>query len=281
MLTSSRIAGTSVVLLLMIGLNPLLGQQRPLQTDDPKTLASGKARFQLGFEYLQNKTFTLSGLEGDLTRLGVVGFFVGAGPRVEFQATGTLLNALNIHRRFPAHDTPQLSFQGDSTTSIGDFTLATKFALIEERHSVPAIGFRFGVELPNAGNEKGMGNDQTNFYADILLGKTIGRWRTIANVGLAILGNPTMVSSQKDQLTFGGAVSYELNPRLTLLGEINGRQGPSGPGTDEQAQFRLGARIRTGNFRWDFAAEVGTRQGDPDSGVAFGASYEFQPFRKK
>jgi hypothetical protein len=280
MLTSSRSAGVFAILLLLAGLSPLPAQQRPLQTDDPSTLASGKARIQLGFEYLQNRTFTLSGIEGDLTRLGVIGLFIGAGPRVEFQVTGSLLNALNIHRRFPAYDTPKLSFQGDSTTSVGDFTLATKFALFDEGHAMPAMAFRFGVELPNAGNEKGLGNDQTNFYANILMGKTYGRWRTIANLGLAILGNPTTVSSQKDQFTYGGAISYDVNKRWTLLGEINGRQGPSGPGTDELAQLRIGARIHTGNLRWDFAGVSGLRQGDPDSGVMFGASYEFRPFRK-
>jgi hypothetical protein len=280
MLTSLRTAGIFVVPLLLIIISPLFAQQRPLETDDPNTLASGMVRIQLGFEYLQNRTFTLSGLEGDLTRLGVIGFFAGVGPHVEFQTTGSLLNALNIHRRFLAYDTPRLSFQGNSTTSVGDFTLATKFALMDEGRLMPAMAFRFGVELPNAGNEKGLGNDQTNFYANILLGKTYGRWRTIANLGLAILGNPTTVSSQKDQFTFGGAICYDLNKRWTLLGEIHGRQGPSGPGTDEQAQLRFGARIHTGNFRWDFAGISGFRQGDPDSGVVLGASYEFHPFHK-
>ena len=281
MLNSTRLNKLPAGLILLMALSPLYSQQRPLQTDDPTTLTSGGVRFQLGFEYLQNKTYSLSGLEGDLTRLGVTGLFVGVGPRAEFQVTGTLLNALNIHRRFPAFDTPNLSFDGDSTTSIGDFTLATKFALLDEGRRRPALSFRFGVELPNAGNEKGLGNDQTNFYADILLGKSYGRWRTIANFGLAILGNPTTIGSQKDQFTYGGAVSYGLSKRWTLLGEINGRQGPSGPGTDEQAQLRFGARLHTGNFRWDFAGIAGLRDGDPDSGVVFGASYEFRPLHKK
>jgi hypothetical protein len=274
--TTRYLAGT----LLLLNLSLVHAQQRPLQTDDPRTIPSGQARLQLGFEYYQNQTFTLSGLEGDLTRIGELGLFFGAGSRVEFQVTGTLLNALNVHRRFPAYDTPNLSFQGDSTSSIGDFTLATKFALLDEKKRMPALSFRFGVEMPNAGNEPGLGNDQTNFYSDLLIGKSFGRWRTIGNIGLAILGNPTVVSAQKDQLTYGGAVSYELNPRWTFLGELNGRRGPAGPGTDERAQFRLGTRIRTGNFRWDLAGVAGLYKNDPDTGVVFGAAYEFRPFRK-
>lgn len=272
-------SGTVTVLFFVFSAINLHAQQRPLQTDDPQLVPSGDIRLQGGFEFLQNQTFSLSGLRGDLTRLGVLGVFVGAGPYVEFQVTGTLLNSLNVERRFPAFGTPRLNFSGNSTSDVGDFTLAAKFKLLGEKDSVPAVGFRFGVELPNAGNESGLGNDQTNFYASVLIGKSFGRFRSFANLGLAILDNPTSVGSQKDLFTYGVAATYALNPRWTLVSELNGRTGPGGPGTNDQSQLRLGAQLHAGRVRWDLAGVAGFAKDDPDSGIVFGLTYEFKAFK--
>jgi len=47
------------------------GQQRPLKTDDAEILGTGRIRAEFGAEFLQGQRFSLSGLRGDLTRLGV------------------------------------------------------------------------------------------------------------------------------------------------------------------------------------------------------------------
>lgn len=253
-------------------------QPRPLQTDDPALVRPGHIRFQTGFEFLQNQTFQLSGLKGDLSRIGVIGVFVGAGRNVEFQVTGTLLNSLSIDRRFPPA-LPNIDVNGNSTNSVGDFTLGAKFRLLGESESVPALAFRFAVELPNAGTEKGLGNDETNFKADFLLGKSFGKFRSFANLGLAILGDPTSMNSQDDLFTYGWAATYAVNDQWTLVAEVNGRTGPGGPGTDDQSQLRFGAQIKTGRMRWDLAGLAGLTSDDADSGIIFGVSYDFLAFR--
>src|SRR5688572_32009230 len=70
----------------MLGLaTPLFGQQRPLQTADLELVPFGSVRAGLGLEFLQKQKYSLSGLEGDLSRLGVVALHVGAGERAEFE----------------------------------------------------------------------------------------------------------------------------------------------------------------------------------------------------
>src|SRR5262245_32209043 len=62
------------LLLVFVGLAnlPALAQQRPLITEDVEIVKPGSARFEFGFDFLQDKNYPLSGLNGDLTRLGVI-----------------------------------------------------------------------------------------------------------------------------------------------------------------------------------------------------------------
>ena len=255
------------------------GQLRPLKTDDAETIPFGAFRIQTGVEGLRDQTFRLSGLKGNLSRYGVLGIFIGAGQAVEFQMEGSVVNILRIKERFPAFTSNILQFKGDSTRSIGDLLIAAKFRLIKEQLGLPAVAFRFGAELPNAGNEKGIGNDETNFYASLMAAKSIGRLRAMVNMGIAILGDPTSANSQNDLFTYGLAGIYNLNRLFDLVGEMYGRTGPGGPGTDDQSQIRLGLRAHTKNLYWDFSAVSGLAHDDPNIGFTFGVSYQFSLFR--
>ena len=58
-------------------------QQRPLLTEDVDIIPPGSLRIQVGVDFMQNAKVPVSGLTGDLTRVGVVGFNVGLAPNVE------------------------------------------------------------------------------------------------------------------------------------------------------------------------------------------------------
>ncbi len=268
-----------IVFLLWFLLSLVQGQPRPFRTDDAETLPFGTMRLQIGVDRMQSQTFSLSGLEGNLSRFGVMGVHVGAGGAVEFQATGDLWNRLKITRRLsPGGSIFNQDVQGNSTGSVGDLLLATKFRLVKERIGFPAIAFRFGVELPNASNEKGLGNDETNFYATLMAAKSLGRLRAMVNMGMAILGNPVTVSSQHDMVTYGFAGIYKANRVLDVVGEFYGRAGDDGPGAEVQSLLRLGVRAHTGGICWDLGAVKGLAENDPSVGVSFGVSYQFSLF---
>lgn len=262
-------------------------QQRPLVTEDVEIVKPGSVRFEFGFDFLQDKNFTLSGLNGDLTRFGVVAITFGLAPNVEVESGGVIQNFLSINRQFQPSAVPlQLSSSTNSTHDAGDFYLATKIKLRAETKRLPAFGFRFGAELPNSNQSRGIGLNQINFFATALAGKQFGRrTRVFGNLGLGILTAPLDRFTQNDVLLYGLAATYQYNDRLTLVGEVNGRYNTrrTAPlGTESDGAARLGARIRASGLMWDIAGIKGINRNSAKSGISFGVTYEgslFQPVK--
>lgn len=264
-----------------------LAQQRPLVTEDVETVKPGSVRFEFGFDFTQDKNFTLSGLNGDLTRFGVVSATFGLAPNVEFESGGVIQNFLSINRQYQPSAVPlQLSTGTNSTHDAGDFYLATKIKLRREGRHTPALGFRFGAELPNSNQSRGIGVNQINFFATALAAKQFGkRVRVMGNLGLGILTAPTERFTQNDVLLYGLGMTYLVNDRLTLAGEVNGRYNTrkTAPlGTESDGAARFGARIRAAGLIWDVAGIKGLNHNSAQSGITFGVSYEaslFQPIK--
>lgn len=259
---------------------PSWAQQRPLRTDDAELLEVGRVRGEFGLEFLQKQRYSLSGLEGDLTRAGIASVQVGVGEYAEFQISGVLQDFLAVSKR----TTPVLppAFAGNSSSDYGDLILATKLKLAKEKGARPAITFKFAVELPNAKHDSGLGTDQTEFYTSLLLSKHVGRARLLGNIGMAILGNPVVIGRQADVFTYGAGILFPLGARLNLVGEINGRKGPSPQriGNEDQSQLRIGVQMQAAGLRWDIGGIAGLEKLDPDSGIALGLTYVFKAFHK-
>lgn len=259
---------------------PSPGQQRPLKTDDAEIVGTGRVLAELGLELLQGQRYSLSGLEGDLTRLGVSSIHVGVGEYAEFQISGVMQDFLSVSNRTTPVIPP--SFTGNSTSDFGDLILGSKLKLATEKDRWPAMAFKFAVELPNAKHDSGLGTDETEFYSSLLFTKHLGRSRVLADVGFAILSSPVLLGRQADPLTYGVGVIFPVNRRINLVGEIRGRQGPPNRvGNENQSQMRAGMQIWTGTLRWDLGGVVGFKQFDPDSGISVGVTYEFQAFKRK
>ncbi|RPJ56125.1 MAG: hypothetical protein EHM23_24440 [Acidobacteria bacterium] len=252
------------------------GQQRPLVTEPTDTVPERHLRLELGAEWLRDAVFPLSGVEGDLARLGVFGLRFGLGSAAEIELQGVAQDRLSIEKRFEAPNSPLLDFAGNSTSDFGNLILGTKFRFVQEQERTPSLGFRFAVELPNASNEKGMGNDETNAYAAFLLSKRIGKAQFNGNLGLAILGDPLDAGAQDDMLTYGLSGIYQATPRLNLLADFYGRTGPGGIGTEEQSRLRAGVQVKAWDFYWDAGLFAGFRSTDPSWGIVFGLSREFK-----
>ncbi len=259
----------------------LLAQQRPLVIDDPALLQTGKIRTEIGIEFLQNKRYSLSGLEGDLTRAGIAKVSVGVGQYAEFQISGIFQDFLTVSERSPNPPIPS-TFTGNSTSDFGDLVLATKIKLAGEKGPRPALAFKFAVELPNAKHDSGLGNDQTQFYSSILASKQVGKARILGEIGLAILGNPVYVGRQADVLTYDLGFLVPVYPRWTLVCELAGRKGPSPErlGNEDQSVARLGVQVRAAGLRWDLGGIAGFKHFDPHSGVYVGITHEFKAFNR-
>jgi hypothetical protein len=255
-----------------------LAQQRPLITEDVETVKQGSARIEFGFDFQQDRDFTLSGLNADLTRLGVVMMRIGLGPNIEFESGGVLQNFISINRQFRQSGVPLDLSQGtNSSHDWGDFYLATKFRLRPETRKVPGIGFRFAVELPNSNQSRGIGLNQMNFYSTMIAGKHFGKFNVFGNVGLGILTAPLDRFTQNDVLLYGIAGAYEMSERLTLVGELQGRYSSrkhTPIGTESDGAARFGARIRAAGLMWDVSGQAGLYKHSARTGLSFGVSYE-------
>ena len=64
-------------------------QQRPLITDDIDIVPTGSVELSVGVDFLQNVKFPVSGLKGDLTRIGNIRIRQGFASNVEIQIEGT------------------------------------------------------------------------------------------------------------------------------------------------------------------------------------------------
>lgn len=256
-------------------------QQRPLLTEDVDIIPPGSMRIETGLDFLQGAKFPASGLTGDLTRVGVIGINIGFAPNVEFQIEGVAQSFLSINSRGASAIPLSLAPGVNSTNDTGDFTLWAKFKLRSETRRGPALGFRFGVQLPNSNQGQGIGLNQTNAYGSILVGKKFGpqgRFNTFGNLGIAILTAPTQLFSQNDVLTYGAAGIFHLNKQFSIAGEVNGRANTrpgDGPlGTESQSEARLGMQIRASGLRFDFAGIKGLTRFTHNSGVTVGVTYD-------
>jgi hypothetical protein len=258
-------------------------QQRPLVTEDPETVGSGLILIEGGFDVQHSILFPVSGLEGDLLRIPLLGVSIGVGPFAELQVDGGFYQRMNVKSRRPAPLSSHLDFTGDRTTDVEDAVMAMKIRLVPEGAKRPAVGLRFATRLPNAGNESGLGIDTLEFQGTALVGKTVESIRVVANIGLAIMGDPTRGDQQGDLLTYGLSFARAIRQGVEIVAEVNGRYAATydedtPPGGESRATVRVGGRFTTGTVRFDAAALIGTTPRDPGIGFAAGVTWVFRAF---
>src|ERR1700704_6531820 len=97
-------------------------QQRPLLTEDVDIIPPGTLRIEAGMDFLQGAKFPVSGINGDLTRVGVIGVNFGMGPNVEFQIEGVAQNFVSINSRGTSAIPLSLAAGANSTQDTSEFT---------------------------------------------------------------------------------------------------------------------------------------------------------------
>jgi hypothetical protein len=258
-------------------------QQRPLVTEDPEPIGTGRVLIEAGVDYAHDQQYPVSGLRGNLWRIPTVGVSVGLSSIAELQIDWGLYDRLDISGRDSNAPLGALvAVPGATTHDVEDLLIGTKIRLLSEGPGRPAIGFRFATKLPNASNERGLGLDTTDFYASLLGAKTIQSIRVVGNIGVGILADPTNGNRQNDVLTYGLSFARALTPQAEVVGELNGRvstrSGAPFPGTESRGLLRLGGRYTHGPVRFDAGVFVGLTTVDPTIGFTTGFTYVFNAF---
>jgi hypothetical protein len=261
---------------------PAASQQRPLITEDPEPIGPGRVLVEGGLDYAHDQHYPVSGLEGNLWRLPILGVSVGLSSIAELQIDGGPFDRLSITNRKAADLSKLLTVTGDTTHDVDDLLIGMKVRLRPETANRPALGFRFATKLPNASNETGLGLDTTDFFASLLAAKTVESIRVVGNFGVGILGDPTDGERQNDVLTYGVSFARALTQQAEVVGELNGRvstrAGGPLPGTETRGLLKLGGRYTRGSIRFDAGTFVGLTSTDPTIGFTTGFTYIFNAF---
>lgn len=260
-----------------------LAQQRPLLTDDIDITPPGAIEIGAGFDFFQDAKFPLAGIKGDLTRIGDIRVRTGFASNFEFQVEGSIRNYVAINSQGPS--AIPLNITGNSTSDVDDFTVSGKIKLRNEKKGWPAIGFKFGFQMPNTNQSNGVGTNQTNVFGKLIFQKKFGsfvgntsKFTAIGNLGMVIMTAPLERFTQNDLMLYGFAGIYRATRHVNIVSEINGRmntrKGDAPLGTEGIGQFRVGAQVKASGLRFDTAAAFGLTKFSPKTGFIFGVTYQ-------
>ena len=257
-------------------------QQRPLQTEDPETIGSGRALIEAGIDYDRDVYLPVSGLRGNLMTMPSFGVSIGVSSIAEIQFDWGLYQKLKITdqvARAPLSHLLQLD--GDTTDDFGDIRIGAKVRLLSETARRPAIGTWFSTRLPNAGNESGLGKDVQDFASAVTVGKTVQSVRVVGNIGLLMIGKPTEAAAQDDLLIYSLSVARAITSAAEVVGEFVGRANFADivtPGAEDRGLLRFGARYTINGVRLDGGLLLGLTPRDPEIGFTGGFTWVFNAF---
>jgi hypothetical protein len=269
------------VLLLTAMTRSAVAQQRPLITEDPEVIGAGRILIEGGIDGAHDMHYPLSGLEGNLWRVPALGVSFGISSIAELQIDGGPYNHLSITKRSPAPLSNLLKVTGAATSDVEDLVVATKIRLLPEAATRPSFGIRLGTRLPNASNESGLGLDTTDFFALLLVAKTVQSIRVVGNLGTGILADPVAGHEQNDVLAYGVSVARAVTDQAEMVAEVVGRvstRNVAFPGTETRGLLNVGARYTRGPIRFDSAVFFGLTSIDPTIGFTAGFTYIFHAF---
>ena len=209
-----------------------------------------------------------------MTKLGIVRFGYSYDGNVELQFDVTILDILDVKSRDAAFNSA-IASTNSMTKDAGDFTLWTKFRLISEYHFFSTISIRFGVQLPNASNESGLGIDEFNFYSSFLFEKHIAGIRWVLNTGLGILGDPTLLSEQHDTFIFAFGSYIPIGEKSTVILETAGRTGHQGIGVYRLTNAKAGGQTVIGRLTWKLLGVFSFAASDNSQGAELSVGYDF------
>lgn len=243
--------------------------------------APGELLVGLGGSLEDGSFFPLSGLRGDLARLGTLTLSYSFAPGAVFRVRGDLLQVLSVEAREAEPAVPLDEGVADGIThDAGDFRLSTLFRLFGEPDGLSG-GLHLAVKLPNSDEASGIGLNTTDVFASAFGSWSSGPWRVNGDLGVGILEAPLERFVQDDVLTYAAEVLYR--PRgwdVRLVASASGWANTRGAvprGNEDRG--RAGLDLELSVERW--RADVGVRRGyagvSPDWSLVAGVARTFRP----
>jgi len=237
----------------------MLAQQPTMHTESALTLGKGKVQAGLAAEYLRKSTPPPPEFPQSLWRMFVLGWHHGVAENVNFDLDWFG----GLSASFP---------NGSHGFDWGDLTISTKITFIRENESVPAIGVRTTVKLPNSSYvETRLGSNKTDFHSYLLLSKHFfDDIETRLNLGFSIVGDPLNVNVQDDVYGFNAALITPVAAGTRFFFELVGFSGY----TDHNSKLvsRYGMMLDFDVYECSLYSSFRAAGDDRDFGNAFHAS---------
>jgi hypothetical protein len=173
----------------------------------------------------------------------------------------------------------------NSTNDTGDFTLAAKFKLRNETRRGPSLGFRFGVQLPNSNQARGIGVNQQTRSARFWSARNSDPTGASTPSAISALRfsprrpncfHRTTSSPTASPASFASTNNSALLVKLTDAPTRVRATAHSAPSPTSEA--RLGMQIRASGLRFDFAGIKGLTSFSPNSGFTSASLTTHLPF---
>jgi hypothetical protein len=280
MMAAMRYRCCVAVSFILAGANvrPAGAQQRPIPIEAIEGAGAGNVTLQTSVDYTRDARFTLSGLEGNLWRVGLFRIDVGLSSIADFEISGGPRDHLQILSKTPAVLSGRLRLTNPTSTgAFDDFIVGTKIRLLGERSGMPGVAFRVATRLPNAKHPSGLGQDTTDFYSSLLVGQSVSATHITGNVGVGVLGDPLRGNRHVESLLYGVELTRQV-VHAALVAGIDGRTGPMQPGLESRAIGRAGAVWRRGPAHLELDGTMGLTTRDGNVGVALTAGFTFHAF---
>ena len=233
------------VLAIIVLIPGLAWAARPLDTEDPGTVAPGKVEVQGSVDYIKGDDGKLVGARG------VLG--TGLLPNLDIRVQSGLLWVDPL-------DEP-------SRGGLGDTLFGFKHRLLDETDTFPAVMYAFTLRFPTGSEARGLGDRGVDAALFAVVGKTFGPVTLNWNGGYAFISR----DRDLDFVLLSTSFEYRVTEAWSLVGEVVSALGVNQ--APDVAILRGGMTYTlTPRIRLDGAVAGGVTRESPDLLVTIGTT---------
>ncbi len=160
---------------------------------------------------------------------------------------------------------------GGGGSGLGDIILKGRYYAIEQDGLLPFIDLVGSVKFPTADEDEGLGTGEFDFTFLVELVRRLKNdaWIVLGEFGYTFVGEPSGYDVE-NRWIYSVGLGYELNPKVTLSGYLDGRTAIIEGHDDPLSILLIGEYKYRPDLRLDALLEMGMNDGAPDLGVTLG-----------
>ncbi|MFC1624349.1 transporter [Candidatus Omnitrophota bacterium] len=225
---------------------------RPLSTDDAGVVEARHMEIESGFEYVKQtdkeKSLSLCVKYGIIEKLDL-------GIEIPYQFIDVS--------------------EGDKIDGISDIQIATKYHLLDETETLPALAMSCVVKTKTGDENKGLGSGELDYSLNGIITKEIRDFTTHVNLGYTFVGEPEG-ENLDDIFSYSLAIEYLLIESLNIVGEITGETTFNGDFDDNPFSGLVGLNyILTERLCFDAGIGFQISKASPDYRITTGLTLAF------